>query len=205
MPSFLKLLASSWMMIPIAIASLAAVALIIEQVLASRRAKAHLDLLWNRPEQRTSLLAKKPGDVVLQFLVEVEEGKVKAGHDQAELAGQLILAQERRISWLGTIASIAPLLGLLGTVSGMITIFFRIAAAPPNNPLQDLSAGISEALVATAGGLVVAIIAALGQHFLMNANDDLAVDMEAWIKDQAAPPPTAASHPGIPAAPVALP
>jgi biopolymer transport protein ExbB/TolQ len=65
----------------------------------------------------------------------------------------------------------------------MIQIFFRIAAAPPQNPLADLSHGISEALVSTAGGLLVAILAALGQHFLMNANDDMAMDMEAWLKE----------------------
>lgn len=198
MPSLSTMLAHSWTLVPIAAASLAAVALIIEQALASKRAKGHLDLLWRSPEQRHGLLAKKPGDVVLQFLVEVEEGKVQAAQEQLDLAGQLVLAQERRISWLGTIASIAPLLGLLGTVSGMITIFFRIAAAPPVNPLQDLSAGISEALIATAGGLIVAIMAALGQHYLMNANDDLAVDLEAWIKEQnqapAAPP---ATPPGV--------
>lgn len=175
--------AGGWTMVPILIASLVTVALIIEHAWALARAKKHLSWLWQYPEKKDQLLLKKPNDVVTQFLAEVEEGQVTKREDKAHLASQLILAQERRIAWLGTIASIAPLLGLIGTVSGMIIIFFQISSAPPANPLADLSRGISEALVATAGGLIVAIVAAISHHFLMNGNDDLAMDMEAWLKD----------------------
>lgn len=176
-----------WMMFPIVIASIVTVALIIEHALGLMRAKRHLNWLWQFPEKRDQLLLKKPNDVVTQFLTEVTEDGVDGLPERSHLAGQLFLAQERRISWLGTIAAIAPLLGLLGTVSGMISIFFRIASAPPQNPLADLSSGISEALVATAGGLIVAILAAIAQHFLLNGNDDLAMDMEAWLKEDANP------------------
>lgn len=172
-----------WMMWPILLASLVTVALIIEHTWTLTRGKRHLNWLWQFPEKRDQLLLSKPGDVITQYLTEVAEDQPETPQEKAHVASQIFLAQERRISWLGTIAAIAPLLGLLGTVSGMISIFFRIASAPPQNPLADLSHGISEALVATAGGLVVAIIAAIGQHFLMNGNDDLAMDMEAWLKD----------------------
>lgn len=172
-----------WMMVPIIIASLVTVALLIEHAWTIGRAKKHLNWLWQFPEKRDTLLLKKPNDVVVQYLIEAEEEKLETIEEKTHLAGQLLLVQERRISWLGTIAAIAPLLGLLGTVSGMIYIFFTISAAPPQNPLAELSKGISEALVATGGGLLVAIIAALGQHFLMNSNDDLAMDLEAWLKE----------------------
>lgn len=175
--------AGGWTMVPILIASLVTVALIIEHAWSLARAKRHLGWLWQFPEKKDQLLLKKPNDVVTQYLAEVEEGQLTKLDDKTHLASQLLLAQERRISWLGTIAAIAPLLGLIGTVSGMIIIFFQISAAPPQNPLADLSRGISEALVATAGGLVVAIVAAISHHFLLNGNDDLAMDMEAWLKD----------------------
>lgn len=178
--------AGGWMMLPILIASLVAVALVIEHTFTLGRARKSLNFLWDHPEKRDSLLVEKRTDVISQYLAESEEQRLVNLEEHEHLAGQLFLSQERRISWLGTIAAIAPLLGLLGTVSGMIQIFFRIAAAPPANPLADLSHGISEALVSTAGGLVVAIVAALGQHYLMNANDDLAMDLEAWLKEHGA-------------------
>jgi biopolymer transport protein ExbB len=171
------------MMLPIFIASLVAVALLIEHTWTLNRAKKHLNWLWQFPEKRDQLLLKKPNDVVTQYLTESEEEGLEAIDEKKHLAGQLILCQERRISWLATIAAIAPLLGLTGTVFGMINIFFTIAGNPPANPLADLSRGISEALVATAGGLLVAIIAAIGNHYLMNSNDDLAMDLEAWINE----------------------
>jgi biopolymer transport protein ExbB len=175
--------AGGLMMVPILIASLVTVALVIEHTWTVLKAKKHLNWLWQYPDKRDQLLLKKPNDVIVQYLTEAEEERLKTLDEKKHLAGQLLLAQERRISWLGTIAAIAPLLGLLGTVGGMIQIFFRISAAPPQNPLGDLSHGISEALIATFGGLVVAILAAIAQHFLLNANDDMAMDLEAWLNE----------------------
>lgn len=180
------IIAGGWMMVPIFIASLVTVALIIEHTWTLSRAKKHLNWLWQFPEKRDQLLLQKPNNVVVQYVVEAEEEGLTTQEEKVHLAGQLLLAQERRISWLGTIAAIAPLLGLLGTVSGMILIFFQISSAPPQNPLAELSHGIAEALVSTGGGLVVAILAALGQHYLMNTNDDLAMDLEAWLKENEA-------------------
>ncbi len=185
---FIHLLRSGGLaMIPIALASVMTLALIIENTIALSRARKHLQWLWQFPERKDQLLIQKPNDVVTLYLSEALHAGCKTLEDRLRLAGELVFSQERRISWLGTIASIAPLLGLLGTVSGMIAIFFRIASAPPQNPLTDLSRGISEALVATAAGLVVAIIAALGNHKLMNGNDELAADLEAWLREHEAP------------------
>jgi biopolymer transport protein ExbB len=180
--------AGGWTMVPILLASLVTVALVIEHAWSLARAKKNLYWLWQFPDKKDQLLLKKPSDLITRFFVELEEGHVTSLPDKVQLAGQMVLEQERRISWLGTIASIAPLLGLIGTVSGMIIIFFQISAAPPANPLAELSRGISEALVATAGGLIVAIAAALSHHFLMNSNDDLAMDLEAWLKEHANTP-----------------
>lgn len=80
---------------------------------------------------------------------------------------------ERRTSILSAIASIAPLVGLLGTVFGMIKIFNVVSLERPSNPLEALSGGISEALFATAGGLIVAIVAGFAHHFLTNSLDSI--------------------------------
>jgi biopolymer transport protein ExbB len=84
---------------------------------------------------------------------------------------------ERFINALGTIASISPLLGLLGTVSGMIRTFSDITDQGVGNP-QVLAGGISEALVSTAAGLVVAIPAVIGYRFLRSRVESLVVQME---------------------------
>ena len=80
---------------------------------------------------------------------------------------------ERRTSLLSIIASVSPLVGLLGTVFGMIKIFNVVSSERPANPLEALSGGISEALFATAGGLLVAIVAGFAHHFLTYSIDSI--------------------------------
>jgi biopolymer transport protein ExbB len=84
---------------------------------------------------------------------------------------------ERYLSPLGTIAAISPLLGLLGTVSGMIRSFTAITANGVPNPAV-LAGGISEALVATAAGLTVAIPALIAYRYLRGRVDGLVVKIE---------------------------
>jgi biopolymer transport protein ExbB len=104
---------------------------------------------------------------------------LRAGLERAPVGGQAVEAavneaigyEEVRLlsplNALSTAAQIGPLLGLLGTVLGMIRSFLVFAVAPDPTPTQ-LSTGISEALVNTAGGLIVAIVAYLGRSILRN-------------------------------------
>ncbi|MFN8674241.1 MAG: MotA/TolQ/ExbB proton channel family protein [Candidatus Sericytochromatia bacterium] len=80
---------------------------------------------------------------------------------------------ERKTSILSVVASISPMVGLLGTVFGMIKIFNQVSLQKPTNPLEALSGGISEALFATAGGLLVAIISGFAYHFLTSSLDSI--------------------------------
>jgi biopolymer transport protein ExbB len=84
---------------------------------------------------------------------------------------------ERYLSPLGTIAAISPLLGLLGTVSGMIRSFTAITTEGVANPAV-LAGGISEALVATAAGLTVAIPSLIAYRYLRGRVDGLVVKIE---------------------------
>ncbi len=84
---------------------------------------------------------------------------------------------ERFLNALGTIASISPLLGLLGTVIGMIKVFTVITAQGVGDP-SVLSEGISEALLTTAAGLSVAIPSLMFHRYFRGRVDDLIVTME---------------------------
>jgi biopolymer transport protein ExbB len=84
---------------------------------------------------------------------------------------------ERYLDTLGTIAAISPLLGLLGTVIGMVKVFTAITTHGVGNPTV-LAGGIAEALITTAAGLTVAIPALIGYRYYRNRVDTLVVDME---------------------------
>jgi biopolymer transport protein ExbB len=84
---------------------------------------------------------------------------------------------ERYLNPLGTIAAISPLLGLLGTVSGMIRSFTAITAQGVGNPTV-LAGGISEALITTAAGLTVAIPSLIAYRYLRGRVDGLVIKME---------------------------
>lgn len=84
---------------------------------------------------------------------------------------------ERHIDALGTIASLAPLMGLLGTVTGMIRTFNAITQVGIGDP-AGLAGGIGEALITTAAGLCVAIPALIGYKYLRGRVQSLVVQME---------------------------
>lgn len=93
-------------------------------------------------------------------------------------SGRHVVAElERFLNTLGTIASVAPLLGLLGTVLGMIDVFGVIMEAGVGNP-GVLAGGISKALITTAAGLSVAIPALLFHRFFDNRVSQFAIEME---------------------------
>ncbi|MFQ5599457.1 MAG: MotA/TolQ/ExbB proton channel family protein [Candidatus Krumholzibacteriia bacterium] len=84
---------------------------------------------------------------------------------------------ERGLIWLATIATVAPLLGFLGTVSGMIRAFDAIAAADQVSA-KLVAGGISEALVTTQAGLLVAVPTSLFHNFFLSQIDRFVVEME---------------------------
>lgn len=84
---------------------------------------------------------------------------------------------QRYLNSLGTIAAITPLLGLLGTVVGMVNVFEAITSQGVGNP-AILAGGISEALITTAAGLIVAIPSLIGYRYLRGRVETLVVRME---------------------------
>jgi biopolymer transport protein ExbB len=84
---------------------------------------------------------------------------------------------ERYLNTLGTIAAITPLLGLLGTVTGMIRTFKAITVAGVGNPAA-MASGIAEALITTAAGLMIAIPALVAYRYLRGRVDGHVIEME---------------------------
>jgi biopolymer transport protein ExbB len=98
--------------------------------------------------------------------------------ERLEDSGRHIVHElERFLSTLGTIAGVSPLLGLLGTVTGIIKSFNAIQAGGMGDP-RALSGGIAEALIATAAGLCVAIPALISYRFLRGRVERIVVEME---------------------------
>ena len=98
--------------------------------------------------------------------------------DSIEDTGRHVVHElERYLDALGTVAAITPLLGLLGTVIGMVKVCAAITTHGVGNPTV-LAGGISEALITTAAGLTVAIPALIGYRYYRSRVDTLVVDME---------------------------
>ena len=98
--------------------------------------------------------------------------------DAIEDTGRHVVHElERYLETLGTVAAVSPLLGLLGTVIGMVKVFTAITTHGVGNPTV-LAGGIAEALITTAAGLTVAIPALIGYRYYRTRVDTLVVDME---------------------------
>jgi biopolymer transport protein ExbB len=108
---------------------------------------------------------------------------IEATEKAIESAGVVELSfLERGLLILATIANVAPLLGFLGTVSGMVSAFDAIAAADQVNA-KLVASGISEALLTTMAGLVVAIPMSIGHNYFVSQIDRFVIEMQETSAD----------------------
>lgn len=89
---------------------------------------------------------------------------------------------ERHLVWLSTIATIAPLLGFLGTVSGLYKAFVEVTVYGLGDPTK-FAAGVAEALITTVTGLVIAIPANIAYNYFINRSDAFMMEMEAATRE----------------------
>jgi biopolymer transport protein ExbB len=85
---------------------------------------------------------------------------------------------EKNITTIATISNVAPLVGFLGTVTGMIQVFIKLQQAKAGVDIQLLAGGIWEALLTTVGGLIVGIISLLFYNYLVSKIEQIAADLE---------------------------
>jgi biopolymer transport protein ExbB len=155
-------------MLPIILCSIVAIAIVIERfwsLSATRITPKHtLAQVWtwlknnqlDSSKLRELRLSSPLGEVLAAGLLTSKHGRAAMIESIEQGAAQVIHDMERYLSTLGTIAAITPLLGLLGTVVGMIRVFNEIMLQGTGNA-NALAGGISEALISTAAGLTVAI------------------------------------------------
>ncbi|UTW49967.1 MotA/TolQ/ExbB proton channel family protein [Bacterioplanoides sp. SCSIO 12839] len=178
-----------WMMVPIIIASILALAITVERFWTLRPQQiAPNDLLarvwgWMKNNQLDSsrikeLRGSSPlGRVLAAGLLNSRHGRTIMKESIEEVASHEVHEMERYLNALGTIAAVAPLMGLLGTVIGMIKVFSEIVIAGTGQA-NLLAGGISEALITTAAGMVVAIPALIAHRMLQRRVDEVVVFME---------------------------
>jgi biopolymer transport protein ExbB len=182
--------AGGWLMIPILLCSVIAAAIIAERSWTLRQTK----VIPGKLVSGIWILLEKNA-LTDKHIQEIEKGSplgkvLAAGLSNRHLSRDLVRESiqengrfvvhemERFMNTLGTIATITPLLGLLGTVIGMIKVFTAITTAGVGDP-SELAGGISEALITTAAGLTIAIPCLIFHRHLKRKIDDLVIGMEA--------------------------
>jgi len=181
--------AAGWPIWPLIAASVVAVALIIERAVSLRESRivppTLLDQVINvharqgiTPDVIEKLAQDSPLGEVLAAGLRNEKSPRHVMKEAVEEAGQSVAHElERFLTTLGTIATAAPLLGLFGTVIGMIEIFGSQSPTGGTNP-QQLAHGISIALYNTAFGIAIAIPALIFYRHYRNKVDGFVVEME---------------------------
>jgi len=181
--------AAGWPIWPLLLASIIAVALIIERSITLRAVKIVPPTLLEQvlgvyqrqgvsPEILDKLAKDSPLGEVLAAGLRNHASPRHVMKEAIDEAGRAVVHDlERFLTTLGTIATAAPLLGLFGTVIGMIEIFGSQSPAGGTNP-QQLAHGISIALYNAAFGIAIAIPALIFYRHFRNKVDGLVVDME---------------------------
>jgi len=183
------LIKGGYIMIPILFCSVLSLAIIIERFINLREERVIPRAFFNRIKNllleghiNEVLAICSKSDKPIAKIIEAGIMKYYFGRNEIkeaiEDAGRHEVANlEKYLGVLNTIAGIAPLLGLLGTVSGMIKAFSVISVVGVGHP-EQLAAGISEALIATAAGLVVAIPTLVFHNYFAERVDSLVLEME---------------------------
>jgi biopolymer transport protein ExbB len=180
-------------MYPIALGSVLALALFIEQMWSTRQARVRPPAFRTRAHAlaregrfaEAEGLCREDGSPLAHIVGAAlkERGKPRAEIKEKinEVGRRQVAYLERYVDLLGTIAAVEPLMGLLGTVLGLIQAFQKVQSVAAKgggvNP-SDLAGGIWAALITTAAGLLIAIPTYLGYRFLMARINTLVVDME---------------------------
>ena len=181
--------AGGWLMFPILLSSILAMAIIMERSLSLRTGQIvpKSAIEQARKLAKTGVLNKaviadiRESSLVGRVLAAGLESSSLPRHiikENVEEAGRhAVHEMERYMTALGTISAVAPLMGLLGTVLGMIQVFSVITEVGVGNP-TDLAGGISQALITTAAGITVAIISMIFHRYFKAKIDDYIVTME---------------------------
>src|SRR6201996_9087782 len=198
-------MAGGWAMLPILICSAVALAIVLERCWTLRRRSVLPPGLgdevreWARSEQLDpahlqQLATGSPLGELLAAALTVRDQPRNLIRERIEDTGRHVVHRmERYLNTLGTIALIGPLLGLLGTVIGLIRMFLNVMRGGVGDPMK-MGGGIGEALICTASGLIVAIPAYVLHRYFRSKAPGHVVEMEKQataLLDELTPAPPA--------------
>ncbi|MCL4720745.1 MAG: MotA/TolQ/ExbB proton channel family protein [Gammaproteobacteria bacterium] len=178
-----------WVMIPIILGSIIAAAIILERLWTLQPGRVvPRDLsrqVWewvtsnqlNHQRIQELRVGSPLGQILAAGLAGRQQERATLKEAVEDTGRHVVHELERYLNTLGTIAAVSPLLGLLGTVTGMIRTFSALTSGGTGDPAA-LAGGISEALITTAAGLMVAIPALIAHRYLRGRVDGLVVQME---------------------------
>ena len=186
------LIKGGWIMIPIILLGIIGIYIFIERYLVIQRSTKIDDNFMNKIrdlviggniEGARSICMTKDSPVARMM----ENGISRIGNPLKDISTSVenvanleVFKLEKRLATLGTISGAAPMIGFLGTVTGMIEAFYKLSKAGGNNiDPQALSGGIYEAMVTTASGLAVGILAFIGYNILSSMIKKVVFKMEA--------------------------
>ena len=176
-------------MVPIVLCSIALVGLVFERLWTLQRKRVLPQELIKKVSQLAeanqvnakvidALEKNSPlGRVLAAALANRHRGRDIMMERVEDVGRHVVHELERFVNSVGTIASISPLLGLLGTVTGIIAAFKGVMLGGMGDP-RVLAGGISEALICTAGGLTVAIPAYIAHRYLRGKVERIVIEME---------------------------
>ena len=179
-----------WIMLLIALSSVIALAIFIERYVTLRKIRVNARtfvlqiqnlLMRGRLEEAIKTCKQTPGPIaaLTKATLEKYDRPYEEIKEALESAGRAeIYELEKYLGTLGTVAAVAPLLGFLGTVTGMIKAFMKIESLGGNVAPSVLAGGIWEALVTTAGGLIVGIVAIIFYNYIQGKVAQYVHDME---------------------------
>jgi biopolymer transport protein ExbB len=179
-----------WMMLPIILGSIGAMAIVVERFWSLQKKKILppnlVPHIWRLSREAKldnatlqSLKNSSPlGRILAAGLTNSHHGRDVMKECIEESGRQVTHELERFLNTLGTIAAVSPLMGLLGTVFGMIDIFSSLMSQGSGDP-SVLAGGISVALITTAAGLTVGIPSLVFHRYFERLIDGYVIDMEA--------------------------
>jgi biopolymer transport protein ExbB len=147
---------------------------------SSLLAEIKTDLSSNNFDQALNTLAKDKtafGSVVSEGVLSMDRPYLERQSNMEKVANIEVGKMEKNLGHLGLIAGIAPTLGFIGTISGVIKIFYSISITE-NVSISNISGGLYEKMISSGSGLVVGIIAFAGYHLLNGMIDNYALNIQ---------------------------
>ena len=188
-------LKGGWLMVPIALLLFIAIGVFLERILVINKAAKEDNSFMDRIKDYIHEGNIKAAEKLCQsantpYSRMILKGIQRLGRPMNDIlvaienVGNIEVAKlEKGFPWVATTAAGAPMLGFLGTVTGMVRAFFDMANAGSNVDISLLSSGIYEALVTTVAGLIVGIIALFAYNYLVAKVDNVVTKMETKTMD----------------------